>query len=814
MMMEGDGLLSARGIAHGAESVPTSSSTIGHSLSEVQAKPASHSCTPPTCTTSQPCTFPAEAEHVGSVKTRLLSTGAAGNATQGMSQWVLRRGPPATPASPIQAYTPSTLQPGTAAFHAGAEPVGSIGRRLSCVPSTTFPAEAEHVGSVKTRLLSTGAAGNATQGMSQWVLRRGPPATPASPIQAYTPSTLQPGTAAFHAGAEPVGSIVPGTLASTSAVFSGASATSSPAQAVAQKCAKKGLFLAALVLLVTAGVVQSIYYKLGRLAQIIPRLGVVATACAVSVAVAFAIQHRRHNPGPKHHHHERHRDGADDEKPWSWPRMLASIFTIDGNVDARIYFADLARRTQFDPNVHGKYQANEYFQPNSMAPMLKAERSSSSARAFQHFTAGLAAIQQSEPISHLHSGKGSQRARATKQARWQGMKQAHERALQERGNQLSALRFRKRLLLRHEAWNKGQYTLFVPGSVGAPIREGTKDLLLQAPEKDFDPLIALSLGISILSYAYVIYTHVCQIYSFDKLHQSFTTGFQSSAAATGFAGSVSPQALVIIAFWGKELFFLTAPLMMFILSLLAGVAIALAVPWSYTYHIYVRLATRDGGAHVRAARRCLSDTILPAFKETARLCVHVCVSFSTLWRMMVLAKQLASSKCNASFKDFDHSITALSNILFSLVLVYAQGLQSSAHQVFWVNNTVVGCSRSTPERTHESISLLMGACVSGVSLFLKLVMHRRSLNKLEHALKDVNENRLSKFELALLMTKLIDVCTVEDVQYNFTEHFYRHPKESDELMQAGLASEAEVFAIPSLLRSFLVLHSNAAPLTR
>ena len=293
MMMEGDGLLSARGIAHGAESVPTSSSTIGHSLSEVQAKPASHSCTPPTCTTSQPCTFPAEAEHVGSVKTRLLSTGAAGNATQGMSQWVLRRGPPATPASPIQAYTPSTLQPGTAAFHAGAEPVGSI---------------------------------------------------------------------------------VPGTLASTSAVFSGASATSSPAQAVAQKCAKKGLFLAALVLLVTAGVVQSIYYKLGRLAQIIPRLGVVATACAVSVAVAFAIQHRRHNPGPKHHHHERHRDGADDEKPWSWPRMLASIFTIDGNVDARIYFADLARRTLFDPNVHGKYQAKEYFQPNSMAPMLKAER--------------------------------------------------------------------------------------------------------------------------------------------------------------------------------------------------------------------------------------------------------------------------------------------------------------------------------------------------------------------------------------------------------------------------------------------------------
>ena len=148
------------------------------------------------------------------------------------------------------------------------------------------------------------------------------------------------------------------------------------------------------------------------------------------------------------------------------------------------------------------------------------------------------------------------------------------------------------------------------------------------------------------------------------------------------------------------------------------------------------------------------------------------------------------------------------------MLVYAQGLNPSAQKVFWVNNTVAGCSRSTPERTHESMSLLMGACVSGVSLFIKLVMHRRSLNKLEHALKDVNENRLSKFELALLMTKLIDVCTVEVVQYNFTEHFYRHPKESDELMQAGLSSEAEVFAILSLSRYFVALHSNPAPLTR
>ena len=43
---------------------------------------------------------------------------------------------------------------------------------------------------------------------------------------------------------------------------------------------------------------------------------------------------------------------------------------------------------------------------------------------------------------------------------------------------------------------------------------------------------------------------------------------------------------------------------------------------------------------------------------------------------------------------------------------------------------------------------------------------------LAEALRDVNENRLSKFELALLLSKMIDDVTLEEVQFNFVEHFY------------------------------------------
>jgi hypothetical protein len=67
---------------------------------------------------------------------------------------------------------------------------------------------------------------------------------------------------------------------------------------------------------------------------------------------------------------------------------------------------------------------------------------------------------------------------------------------------------------------------------------------------------------------------------------------------------------------------------------------------------------------------------------------------------------------------------------------------------------------------------MTGACISLLSLLFKLVNHRAMLYKVADVCLDINENRLSKFELALTLTKLIETLTVEDSQYNFTQHFY------------------------------------------
>jgi hypothetical protein len=48
------------------------------------------------------------------------------------------------------------------------------------------------------------------------------------------------------------------------------------------------------------------------------------------------------------------------------------------------------------------------------------------------------------------------------------------------------------------------------------------------------------------------------------------------------------------------------------------------------------------------------------------------------------------------------------------------------------------------------------------------------------ALKDLNENRYSKFEFALYVQKLLEFFLTDDVAFNYVEHFY-----SDERFRPG-----------------------------
>ena len=56
------------------------------------------------------------------------------------------------------------------------------------------------------------------------------------------------------------------------------------------------------------------------------------------------------------------------------------------------------------------------------------------------------------------------------------------------------------------------------------------------------------------------------------------------------------------------------------------------------------------------------------------------------------------------------------------------------------------------------------------------------LQGVQNSLEDLNENRLNKFEFALLVTKIMEDFLESDVQYNFVEHFHT----SEPLLPNGL----------------------------
>ena len=108
---------------------------------------------------------------------------------------------------------------------------------------------------------------------------------------------------------------------------------------------------------------------------------------------------------------------------------------------SRVYFADLALRSKFLPTAHRKYEAECYFQPESTEPMKSAARSASAAAAYHHFTAGLAAVRQQEPINAEHAGGGE--GVSAEDAALLRKKQVWERCVQDRAAALSALRFQR-----------------------------------------------------------------------------------------------------------------------------------------------------------------------------------------------------------------------------------------------------------------------------------------------------------------------------------------------------------------------------------
>jgi hypothetical protein len=140
------------------------------------------------------------------------------------------------------------------------------------------------------------------------------------------------------------------------------------------------------------------------------------------------------------------------------------------------------------------------------------------------------------------------------------------------------------------------------------------------------------------------------------------------------------------------------------------------------------------------------DSVAEALNVIWPMSVGMSVSFR-VWELS--RKLLFSSQCNASIiKDGVNKVTGVLNIMFNLVVLIFSDANFTDQGILW-------------------ISIIL----SVFNLVIQILVEKEKQKFITSLFKDINENRLHKFELALGITKCIEDFLEDDVQFNFVQHF-------------------------------------------
>lgn len=476
--------------------------------------------------------------------------------------------------------------------------------------------------------------------------------------------------------------------------------------------------------------------------------------------------------------------------------------------------------TEFEPDKHRKYDAEYYFQSNTLIPMQEAPRAEIANLAYNHFLAGIQAVVQMDPLDAIHiaatvkvppeevpdatpppvtdgdatgfvptsgfptfdpsasaafhswrtgdfpttSGFGTRPPsavtvvtqkdvdRLSRKARW-------ERLITERNAAVSAYRFRERLLARVAGYanSAAEDPMRIPSIGRAGIREATYKYLTTAPEAECTQASLIMAGGACALYLYMLGNQVLGVLDAKDGPFIYNRFLELSKLDALWA-----------AFVMKECFLISVPVYYILAACLLAVVAILVGPILIAYHTF---AIKGKPSAEKAFRKAVYGDILPAVKSQVILFASLMLNLSTSWRVICIAEQIYNKKVNASVKDFEFTLTTVANLMFTLVLLMMLGHQD--------------------EEEDNMIGILSSLAISLLSLLRAMVHQSLELNDLCDVFSDVNENRLSKFETALLMKKVMERLLDTSIQYNFVQHFYTGTHDKLEPDMAPLTHIAE-----------------------
>jgi len=240
-------------------------------------------------------------------------------------------------------------------------------------------------------------------------------------------------------------------------------------------------------------------------------------------------------------------------------------------------------------------------------------------------------------------------------------------------------------------------------------------------------------------------------------HRKLSGGLQK-----GVNMAFSKRTILVFVFLLKEGGWISASVMMIFISvviLVASIPLCMILSILYLAHWtklfpFEKLTLIQWGILVK-------ENILDFARDQLKVTYAMFRSLSSTRQIYMFGKSIRNGLVNPSIKDMEAKLPVVANLLYNLTLLI----------------TLVEYS-SCVSPGEEGNTLMITLILSLAQLLYQMNAEHTKLKRIQKPLMDLNENRLTKFEVALLMTKIMEDFLDADIQYNFVEHF----RSSDSLL--------------------------------
>lgn len=148
-----------------------------------------------------------------------------------------------------------------------------------------------------------------------------------------------------------------------------------------------------------------------------------------------------------------------------------------------------------------------------------------------------------------------------------------------------------------------------------------------------------------------------------------------------------------------------------------------------------------------------------AIYDNLRVIFILCLNLSSFYRLLQYANQIRLFKVNTSIKDMEQKVTSLATTIFNLGVIALTG---------------------EPDRL-----LLASTAVTLLLLAQKMCNEQYRLQHIAAGLHDMNLNRLSTFETALLWVKICEDFLDDDIMFNWVQIFRTQERLGPEILDHG-----------------------------